>query len=150
MIEIIHRYGGYARIHSHGNLRMIFDDIVAMGTDGLNPIEPPPQGDVELAYVRERQGKNMVLSRNLEVSDTENLPTEQFAEKVKRALTEETSGSGRGFVLMPSSIPCGRELSALALRNYEKILEIVSFRIRRENEKQKYVSVNRVNLNSHF
>jgi hypothetical protein len=59
----------------------------------------------------------MVLFSNLEVSDIENLSTEQFAEKVKRALIEGTSGSGRGFVLMPS-YPCGRVLSALALRNY--------------------------------
>jgi hypothetical protein len=125
MIEAIHRHGGYARIHSHGNLKAILDDIVAMGADGLDPIEPPPQGDVELAYVRKRYGKEMVLFGNLEASDIENLPTDQFAEKVKRALAEGTSGSGRGFVLMPSACPYGRELSSLALTNYEKIIEIV-------------------------
>ncbi len=96
-----------------------------MGADGLDPIEPPPQGDVELAYVRERYGKDMVLFGNLEVSDIENLPTERFAEKVKRALAEGTAGNGRGFVLMPSACPYGRELSPLTLRNYEKIVEIV-------------------------
>jgi len=124
MIEIIHRYCGYARIHSHGNLKMILGDIVAMGADGLDPIEPPPQGDVELKYVRERYGEDLVLFGNLEVSDIENLPTEQFAEKIERALYEGTAGDGRGFVLMPSACPTGRELSTLALRNYEKILEI--------------------------
>lgn len=125
MIEAIHRHGGYARIHSHGDLKAILDDIVSMGADGLDPIEPPPQGDVELAYVRKRYGKDLVLFGNLEASDIENLPTGQFAEKVKRALAEGTSGSGRGFVLMPSACPYGRELSSLALANYEKIIEIV-------------------------
>lgn len=125
MIEAIHAGGGYARIHSHGNLKAILDDIAAMGADGLDPIEPPPQGDVELGYVRRCYGKDMVLFGNLEASDIENLPTEQFAEKVKRALAEGTSGSGRGFVLMPSACPYGRELSSLAVRNYEKIIEIV-------------------------
>lgn len=124
MIESIHRYGGYARIHSHGNLNAILDDIAAMGADGLDPIEPPPQGDVELRYVRERYGKSLVLFGNLEACDIENLPTEQFAEKVKRGLDEGTSGSGRGFVLMPSACPYGRVLSDLALRNYEKLVEI--------------------------
>lgn len=124
MIDTIHRYNGYARIHSHGNLNLILDDIVATGADGLDPIEPPPQGDVELKFVREKYGQELVLFGNLEVSDIENLPTEQFSEKVKRALTEGTCGSGRGFVLMPSSCPTGRELSALTMRNYEKILEI--------------------------
>lgn len=125
MIEAIQKNGGYARIHSHGNLKAILDDIVAMGADGLDPIEPPPQGDVELAYVREHYGKNMVLFGNLEVSDIENLPTETFAEKVKRALNEGTAGDGRGFVLMPSACPYGRELSTLAMKNYEMIIEIV-------------------------
>ncbi len=125
MIESIHRHGGYARIHSHGNLKAILDDIVAMGADALDPIEPPPQGDVELADVRERYGSEMVLFGNLEISDIENLPTEQFAGKVKRALAEGTSGPGRGFVLMPSACPCGRELTPLALTNYRTIVEIM-------------------------
>lgn len=124
MIEAIHRHGGYARIHSHGKLKAILDDIAAMGADALDPIEPPPQGDVELAYVRERYGKDMVLFGNLEVSDIENLSTKRFSEKVKRALAEGTMGSGRGFVLMPSACPYGRELSPLTLRNYGKIVEI--------------------------
>lgn len=125
MIEAIHRGGGYARIHSHGNLKAILDDIVAMEPDGLDPIEPPPQGDVELAYVREHYGENMVLFGNLEASDIENLPTAKFAEKVKRALAEGMSGSGRGFVLMPSACPYGRKLSALAMKNYEAIIAAV-------------------------
>ena len=125
MVEAIQRHAGHARIHSHGNLRAILDDIVGTGADGLDPIEPPPQGDVELSYVRAKYGQRLVLFGNLEVSDIENLPTERFAEKVKRALDEGTSGAGRGFVLMPSASPYGRELSALTLRNYEKIIELV-------------------------
>jgi hypothetical protein len=125
MVEAIQRHGGYARIHSHGNLKDILDDIVSMNPDGLDPIEPPPQGDVELAYVRKHYGRNMVLFGNLEANDIENLPTDQFAEKIKRALAEGTAGEGRGFVLMPSACPYGRELPALAMRNYEKMIEIV-------------------------
>ncbi|MDP6634038.1 MAG: uroporphyrinogen decarboxylase family protein [Phycisphaerae bacterium] len=125
MIEAIHRGGGYARIHSHGNLRAILDDIVAMGADAVDPIEPPPQGDVELSYVRAKYGRDIVLFGNLEIADIENLPTDQFAEKVKRALDEGTAGDGRGFVLMPSACPYGRELPSLTLKNYETIVKIV-------------------------
>lgn len=125
MIEAVHRYGGYVRIHSHGNLKLILDDIASMGADGLDPIEPPPQGDVSLEYVRQRHGKNMVLFGNLEISDIENLSTARFSETVKHAIDEGTSGIGRGFVLMPSACPYGRVLSSLALKNYEKMIEIV-------------------------
>ncbi|NLF38319.1 hypothetical protein GX586_02670 [bacterium] len=125
MINSIKRYGGYARVHCHGRLHDILDDIAAMGADGLDPVEPPPQGDVELRYVRERYGRQMVLFGNLEVSDIETLPTNLFAEKVRRALDEGTRGAGRGFVLMPSACPYGREVQPLTLRNYETIIGCV-------------------------
>lgn len=126
MVDTIQRHGGYARIHSHGRLKDILDLIVSMNPAGLDPIEPPTQGDVQLRYVRERYGKDMVLFGNIEASDIENLPPDQFAEKVRRALDEGTSGSGRGFVLMPSACPYGRKLSALSLRNYETMVELVN------------------------
>jgi uroporphyrinogen-III decarboxylase len=125
MLSAIRHSGGYPRVHSHGKLRLILDDIVSMGTAALDPVEPPPQGDMELAEVRERCGGQLVLFGNLEVSDIENLPTKQFAEKVKQALAEGPNDNGTGFVLMPSSCPCGRELSARALRNYETIIDVV-------------------------
>jgi uroporphyrinogen-III decarboxylase len=125
MVQAIQQHGGFARIHSHGRLRAILDDIAATGCVGLDPIEPPPQGDVELAYVRERYGRQMVLFGNLEASDIENLPTDAFEGKVCRALREGTAGDGRGFVLMPSACPYGRVLSSLALANYRKMVEVV-------------------------
>ena len=36
-----------------------------------------------------------------------------------------SQGEGRGFVLMPSACPYGRQLSPLALANYRKIIEVV-------------------------
>jgi hypothetical protein len=123
LVEIIHRHGGYARLHSHGNLKNVLDYIVDTGCMGLDPIEPPPQGDVELAYVRKNYGQNMVLFGNLEASDLENLPEDKFREKIKRAISEGTSGEGRGFVLMPSSSPYGRKLSITAMKNYEAMVD---------------------------
>lgn len=125
MVETIQRWGGYTRLHSHGNLKSILDDIILTGCVGLDPIEPPPQGDVELEYVRRRYGKQLVLFGNLEASDIENLPTVEFREKVQKALREGTAGEGRGFVLMPSACPYGRFLSPLALANYECMIEEV-------------------------
>jgi hypothetical protein len=123
MVEIVNKSGGYARVHCHGNLRAILNDIAAAGCMGLDPVEPPPQGDVELSYVREKYGKQLVLFGNLEASDIENLKPELFREKVKTALDEGTRGNGRGFVLMPSACPYGRNLSSAAMKNYEVMIE---------------------------
>lgn len=125
IVELIQGHGGYARIHSHGKLKDVLDHIADTGCMGLDPIEPPPQGDVDLAFVRERYGRQMVLFGNLEANDIEMLSTDAFEEKIKRALDAGTSGGGRGFVLMPSASPYGRKLSDTALRNYEKMIEVV-------------------------
>lgn len=125
MVDSIQKYGGYARIHSHGKLKNILDHIVSMGVSGLDPIEPPNQGDVELEYVRTKYGKQLVLFGNLEITDIESMQTNLFEEKVRKALREGTAGEGRGFVLMPSSCPYGRILPELTLRNYRKIIENV-------------------------
>lgn len=126
MVEAIHRTGGFARIHSHGRLREILPFIAATGCDALDPIEPPPQGDVELREVRRDYGDRWALFGNLEIADIENLPTREFAMRVETALREGTSGSGRGFVLMPSACPYGRKLSTLAMRNYEEMIRIAA------------------------
>jgi hypothetical protein len=124
MVRAIQSKGGFARLHCHGRLRRILDEIAATGCSGLDPIEPPPQGDIELEEVRRRVGEQMVLFGNLEASDLENLPVEQFSVKIRQALVQGTSGQGRGFVLMASSCPYGRVLSERALCNYERMVEM--------------------------
>lgn len=128
MVEVIQRDGGFARLHSHGNLKAILDDIVSTGCRGLDPVEPPPQGDVTLKWVREHYGDQLVLFGNLEASDLENLPTTQFVEKVEQALDEGVNENGGGLVLMPSACPYGRVLSPLAVANYQAIIETVERR----------------------
>lgn len=123
LVEIIHRHGGYARIHQHGRSKDILDLTLQTGCMAIDPIEPPPQGDVSLRYVRERYGDRLVLFGNLEINDIELLPTAEFEKKVYTAL-EEGMG-GKGFVLMPSSCPFGRKLPDLTRDNYFKIIEVV-------------------------
>ncbi|MDP7287447.1 MAG: uroporphyrinogen decarboxylase family protein [Phycisphaerae bacterium] len=125
MIRMIQAGGGFARIHCHGRLKDVLDLIVAMEPDALDPIEPPPQGDVELSYVRERYGEKLVLFGNIEIADVENLSPDRFEEKVKRALAEGSAGTERGFVLMPSASPYGRTITSTTMRNYETMVHLV-------------------------
>jgi len=125
MVNAIKQSGGYARIHSHGNSKAVLPRMMEMNPDGLDPIEPPPQGDMELIEVRKQYGDQLVLFGNLEISDIETLPTVEFEKKVRTALDEGTAGNGRGFVLMPSACPYGRHLPEQTLRNYEAIIRII-------------------------
>ena len=129
MIETIHKYGGYARVHCHGRIRNVLDSIVGMGADAIDPIEPPPNGDVELEYVRKKYGDQIVLFGNIEVCDIENMPCEEFSKVVDKTLEEAMKYKGRGFVLTPSSSPYGRNITAQTLGNYQilvnKVLALV-------------------------
>ncbi|MCL4203951.1 MAG: hypothetical protein KJ000_15730 [Pirellulaceae bacterium] len=124
MVRSIQASGGFARIHAHGRLRDVLDHIAGMAPDAIDPIEPPPQGDVELRYVRQRYGKQLVLFGNIEIADIESLPPARFEAKVRQALEEGTAGEGRGFVLMPSAAPYGRSITGTTLNNYETMVRL--------------------------
>jgi hypothetical protein len=125
MVRHIKDNGGVVRIHSHGCIRNVVDYFIDMGADATDPIEPPPHGDVELKYMRENYGKKLVLFGNIEISDIENLPSDQFRKMVRKSVADGTAGEGRGFVLTPTSAPYGRSISALTFRNYQIMIEEV-------------------------
>jgi hypothetical protein len=125
MVRQIRDNGGIVRIHSHGKIKNVADYFIEMGADATDPIEPPPHGDVELKYMREKYGKQLVLFGNIEIADIEHMPSDRFRQLVRNTVADGTSGEGRGFVLTPTSAPYGRTISDLTLRNYEIMVEEV-------------------------
>lgn len=128
MVKQIKDSGGLVRIHSHGRIRNVVHYFVEMGADATDPVEPPPHGDVELRYMRDNYGKELVIFGNIEISDIETLPAEQFRKVVRKAITDGTYGTGRGFVLTPTSAPYGRIITELTFRNYNIMIEEVENR----------------------
>jgi uroporphyrinogen-III decarboxylase len=126
MVETVQRYGGFARIHCHGRIRAVLDYIVEMGPTAIDPIEPPPQGDVELAYVRRKYGKELVLFGNIEFADIENTGPAEFEKIVDKSLKDGTHGDGKGFVLMPTSAPISRKITPGILANYETMVRLAA------------------------
>ncbi|NIP26642.1 MAG: hypothetical protein GWN67_26235 [Phycisphaerae bacterium] len=126
MVQTIQKYGGFARIHCHGRVRAVLDYIVKMGATAIDPVEPPPHGDVELDYVRNKYGRDLVLFGNLEVADIENMEPTEFEKVVGKTLEDGTSGEGKGFVLMPSSAPNGRKITQRTMANYETMVRLAT------------------------
>ncbi len=125
IVEAIKRWGGFARVHSHGRIKSALPMIVAIGADAIDPIEPPPQGDVLISEVRREYGRDLVLFGNLEISDIENMEPSQFERVVAQAIEDGTCGEGRGFVLMPSASPYGREISERTMANYRTMVRLI-------------------------
>ena len=126
MVETIQKHGGFARIHCHGRIRAVLDYIVEMNPAAIDPIEPPPQGDVELAYVRRSYGKDLVLFGNIEFADIENTEPAEFEKLVEKTLKDGTAGQGKGFVLMPSSAPISRKITPRLMANYQIMVRLAA------------------------
>jgi len=124
MVKMIQAHGGFVRLHSHGRLRNILSHIHGMGVDALDPVEPPPHGDMELAEVRQQVGRDIVLCGNLEVADIEHLPPAQFEKVVLKTLKDGTAGDGRGFILLPTAATYGRQIPKQTMLNYETIVRL--------------------------
>ena len=126
MVKTIQKHGGFARVHCHGRISAVLDYIIEMGATAIDPIEPPPQGDAELARVRREYGERLVLFGNIEYADIENTEPAQFEKIVERSLSDGTQGRGRGFVLMPSAAPIGRKITPRVLANYETMVRLAA------------------------
>jgi hypothetical protein len=100
LIELIHDGGGSVWVHCHGKMRAVLRRFVEMGVDVLNPIEPPPMGDLTLGEAFTIAGDGMALEGNIETHDLMTAPPELLRAKIREALD---SGRGRRHILCPSS-----------------------------------------------
>ena len=104
-IEPLHAAGQKVVFHSDGYVMDILDDMIEAGIDGLNPIEPI--AGMDIAYLKKRYGKNLLLVGNVDCSQVLPLGTvEHVIEAVKQCLRD--AGHGGGLLIGSSSeiIPC--------------------------------------------
>ena len=106
-------------VHCHGRVATVLDSFMAMGVDSTDPVEPPPQGDIELADARRRVGERMTLYGNIEFVDMETAQPDQIERKVRQVF--EHAGTSR-TVLFLSATPHERHTERL-LANAERYLE---------------------------
>jgi uroporphyrinogen decarboxylase len=56
--DLIKKYGKDVFVHSCGNVTAIMEDLVELGVDGLNPVQPEC---MDLAYLKENFGKSLAF-----------------------------------------------------------------------------------------
>lgn len=100
LIDMIHDAGGRVWVHSHGKMTPVLERFVLMGIDVLNPIEPPPMGDVTMEEAFQLVGDRMGLEGNIETHDFMQASNEEIRAKIHDALE---AGRGRRLILCPSS-----------------------------------------------
>ena len=101
LADLVHNVGGYLWVHSHGKMGPVLEGFVEIGADCLNPLEPPPMGDMTLAEVRQRIGHKLCLEGNIQAGDLYRDSPEAIRRKVYEAIQQAAPGGG--FILCPTS-----------------------------------------------
>jgi hypothetical protein len=101
LCDLIHDAGGYVWVHCHGRVGKLLTRFMDMGIDVLNPIEPPPLGDITLSEAIEKVGNGMGLEGNIEISALL-LYDEEDLKKLIYNTVIESKKSDR-FILCPSA-----------------------------------------------
>ncbi len=100
LVSRIRERGGRVWVHCHGRMTPVIRRFADMGVDVLNPIEPPPMGDMSLPEAFAAVGDRMGLEGNLETHDLMSASGDRIRALVRCALE---AGAGRRFILCPSS-----------------------------------------------
>jgi len=119
--DILHQYGAKTRIHCHGKIAKVLDEIMKTEPDAMDPLEPPPDGDIELGQVKKQTGGKVCLFGNIEMKLLEHGQPEEVRDFVIDAMTQAKEG-GR-FVIMPTAAPINEPLSKKTLQNYTVFIE---------------------------
>jgi len=100
LFDLVHEHGCHVHVHCHGKVSTILDKLVEMGADMLDPVEPPPQGDIEMGEAKRRVDGKITLMGNIEFRDLEFAAPDEIEEKVKHAILD---GGKEHTILYPSA-----------------------------------------------
>jgi uroporphyrinogen decarboxylase len=96
--EVAHRYGKPVQYHMCGRSRTALSITVDMGVDGLDALEPPPTGDVDLAEVKRVFGSRVSLKGNVNsITVMLNGTPADVEADVRRCM--DAAKAGGGFIL---------------------------------------------------
>jgi len=89
-------------VHCHGRVGTLLDSWIDMGVSSTDPVEPPPQGNIEMGEAKRRVAGRLTLWGNIEFADMEHCTPDQIEDKVRHALED---GGKQHTILFPSATP---------------------------------------------
>jgi len=120
MVDLIHSRGAKVRLHCHGKIRRVLDMILETGADGLDPCEPPPDGDIGLAELKVHTAGRLCLFGNIELKLLETGTVDEVEVAVRDCMAAAKSGGG--FVIMPTAAPINIPLAQQTEENYLRFI----------------------------
>ena len=110
-IEEVRRAGTKVIVHSDGNTMPIFDDIVGLGIDGYQAIEP--DAGMDIAVLKERYGNRLCLLGNVDCGITLCYGSREQVEAEAKRIIDSAAGGGGLILGSSNSIHDGVKLENL-------------------------------------
>ena len=124
LIEVIHAAGHLAVIHCHGRVRDVLGHMIETGVDAIEPIEPPPQGDIRLAELMDRADGRLSFLGHIQDQEFHSASAGTMTRRVE-AIARAVDGR-TGYVMGPTCTPFQHPATSTFLRNYTEWIEAAS------------------------
>ncbi len=124
LVDMIHQAGHLVSIHCHGKVRTVLDEFLEIGPDVLEPVEPPPQGDITLAEALNRVDGRICLMGYIQDQDLYTAAPGEIAAKVKEI--KELVAGRSGYIMTPTCTPFMHPPTDQYVRNYIEFVEAAS------------------------
>ena len=116
LVRMIREAGHLCSIHCHGKVKAVFDQFFEIGANVLEPMEPPPQGDISLKEALDKAEGRMCLMGYIQDQDLYTLSPKEIREKIEAIfyLTKRRTG----YIMTPSATPYMFPPPERFVRNY--------------------------------
>lgn len=114
-VDRVHDLGGYAFIHTDGQIMPILDQLIGVGADLLHSIDP--MAGVDIAEVKRRTAGKMAIMGNVQCSLLQDGPEDAIRESARYCLNNAAPGGGYVFSTSNTIFP------GMPLKNYEIMLD---------------------------
>ncbi len=103
IVDLIHQHGFLAAIHCHGRVREVFPEVLKIGADLLEPIEPPEQGNISLDELMEKAVGRISLMGHIQDQEMYRMSGGEMSRWVEYLL--ETAAGRTGYIMSPTCTP---------------------------------------------
>ncbi len=124
LVGMIHEAGHLVAIHCHGRVREVMDDFLEIGIDMLEPMEPPPQGNIALDEAFEYVNGRLCLTGYIQDQDLYTAKPGEMRAKVEAI--REIVGGRSGYMMTNTATPFLEQPPPQFVRNYVEFIEAAS------------------------
>lgn len=121
LVDVAHGGDFPVVVHCHGRVRDAIPELIKAGVDMLEPIEPIPQGDIDLAELLDTYGRDVAFMGHIQDQDLYTAhpgQMEAWVEQIARTV------NGRpGYIMSPTCTPFDFPCTETYQRNYIEWLE---------------------------